>query len=93
MTWTVVYASKAEQELAAIWLGSSERDAVTWAAHQLDVQLKFDPDRKGRALPDGRRTIYLLPLALLYEVHSEDRLVRVIHVWQIAIEQLNGASK
>ena len=90
MKFTVLYSAMAAEELTALWLNSVLRDAVTKAAHQIDIELKFDPGTKGLVGPDGRRVLSIYPLTLLFEVRPDDRLVRVLHVWEVKLEQING---
>jgi hypothetical protein len=37
MIFTVLWTPTAEQELASIWLGAGDRNAVTSAAHTIDT--------------------------------------------------------
>lgn len=42
MNYTVVWVPDAEQELAAVWLASSDRPRVTQSAHAIDQALGND---------------------------------------------------
>src|SRR5687768_10239307 len=48
-----VHCRLARDELAAIWLDASDRNAVTAAAHIIDVQLAVDAAIKGVDLHEG----------------------------------------
>ena len=84
MNYTVTWTPTAEQELAAVWLGSSERNAVTTASHRLDHDLARDPF--GRGLPRNssvNRTATDLPLGIDFEIIEDDKKVRVLRVWSL----------
>jgi hypothetical protein len=53
MSYTVRYLPEAEQELAALWMNSSKRAAVTQAAHRIDRQLQQAPNSSANL---GRKT-------------------------------------
>lgn len=82
MNYTVIYLPAAEEELAALWLDSNRRAAVTRAVHLLDEDLRKDPERVGESRSQGTRIHFSSPLAVLFRISAEDRLVRVAHVWE-----------
>ena len=49
--YTVVWDSVSQNELADIWMSSTNRAAVTAAAHFIDVELSQDAPRKVRWSP------------------------------------------
>ncbi len=77
MRFTVVWAKDAEGELAEIWMQASDRLAVNAAATALDAELAVDPGTKGFPLSEGLRRLTVPPLHAFFEVHEDDRLVRV----------------
>jgi plasmid stabilization system protein ParE len=79
MRYTVVYLSPAEEKLADIWTHAGNRQAVTRAANQIDRLLKFSAERQGEEHPEGRRLV-VEPLAVVFRVLPDDRLVQVIEV-------------
>ncbi len=81
MTYTVVWARGAEQELAAIWADAPERAEIAQAANQLDRELRRDPVSASESRPDGKRIAYSLPLGVKLRIFEADRLVRVLGVW------------
>lgn len=85
MKWTVVYLPDAEQELAALWVDPASRADVTDASNRIDRLLQRDPEKVGesREEPD-QRVVFVAPLAVLFRVTADDRLVEVIHVWKYA---------
>ena len=49
MSFQVHWVSEAEEELAAIWLGAGDRNAVTEAAHRIDQTLQTNPEEAGES--------------------------------------------
>jgi plasmid stabilization system protein ParE len=83
MVWTVVLLPDAENELAELWLGSLDREAVTTAADQIDKLLRRNPESAGESRDHGRRILIVPPLAVIYRVLTEDRLVQITNVREI----------
>ena len=79
----VVWRQTAEDELAAIWLASSNRNAVTVAAHAIDQVLAVDADVVGRPVFDTVREYVHLPLGVEFEFIIADARVWVLKVWDI----------
>jgi hypothetical protein len=79
--YTVVWAAKAQEELAEIWLNVTDRAAVARAADSLDYELSQNPAAVGESRPSGRRIAYCLPLGIQFRISEDDRLVRVLAVW------------
>lgn len=78
--FTVVWSEDALQELARIWMHASDRQSVARSADFIDQTLSTDPATKGKDVSEGLRGLRCLPLAVLYIVHDEDRLARVVSV-------------
>jgi hypothetical protein len=83
VNYAVEWDTDAEQELAALWLGASNRGDVTRAAHALEQQLRVDAHLAGESRSGDRRILFLSPLGILFEVFSASRVVRVLHVWHL----------
>jgi hypothetical protein len=81
MKYAVRWLPAAEQELAALWMATNRRTAVTQAANQIDQELSKSPESIGESRPAGLRIYFVSPLAVLFRVRTEDRLVQVVHVW------------
>jgi mRNA-degrading endonuclease RelE of RelBE toxin-antitoxin system len=77
---TVVWVESAEQELASIWLALPDRNKVSKATHQIDQALKRDAIGEGIKLCEGLYAIERPPLRALYEILSDDKVVRVLKV-------------
>lgn len=82
MNYSVIWLPDAEEELAALWLNSSDRGVVTRAAAALDQLLARDPANEGESRPNERRIVFAAPLAAIYRIHADARQVDVLHVWQ-----------
>lgn len=82
MKFTVVWSPAAENELMELWLKSANRWAVSRAASRIDDLLKSDPQNQGESRLDPERILLVAPLGLIYEAFEDDRLVRVLTVWE-----------
>lgn len=82
MTWDVEWLPDAEQELAAIWLQATDRQAVTAAADAIDRRLSRDPEQEGESRSQDVRVTFEKPLGVLFHVSVDERRVKVVHVWQ-----------
>lgn len=80
MKWTVVYTPSAQDELATIWLDSTDRDAVSATAREIELQLSANPMGVGESRGDKRRLVIKPPLAIDYQTDPEDMLVRVVRI-------------
>lgn len=87
MEWTVVWLPDADNELAQLWLDSTDRQRTTLAADQIDKLLRHDPDTAGESRAAGRRILIVPPLAVIYRVLSDDRLVQISNVREIGPSQ------
>jgi hypothetical protein len=83
MKFTVLWQARAEQSLANIWLHSDDRDAVSRAATDVDVDLQNRPRDVGESRFLNERIIFSGPLGLAYSVSADDAIVRVLRVWKI----------
>ena len=81
MTWSVIWKARAEERLAALWLASSNRNAMTKAAYDIDVALEVFPMTAGECLFDTVREFADPILSVEYEVVESERCVYVFNVW------------
>jgi hypothetical protein len=81
----VVWRQTAEDELAAIWLASTNRRSITAAAHAIDKALEVDADAVGRLVFDTLREYLHPPLGVEFEVIVADARVWVLKVWDTAL--------
>ncbi len=82
MSYTVVWASGAEDGLADLWVNAPDRDAVAAAADAIDARLRRDPYAASESREGTTRVTFEAPLAVLYEVSDADRRVTVLDVWR-----------
>ncbi|MBV9123918.1 MAG: hypothetical protein JO112_11220 [Planctomycetes bacterium] len=81
MKFTVLWKPSKEQNLAAIWMGAQDRNAVTSAAHTIDKLLSRNPESIGEVCFDMVRTLVIPPLGVDFEVMEDDRIVYELSVW------------
>jgi hypothetical protein len=82
MTFTVILTPVAEGHLAAAWLASSDRPAVTAAAHRLERKLARDPLNAGESRTSSvNRVDFVPPLGFTFHVVVDDATVYVTAVW------------
>lgn len=82
MKYTVVWQRVADFELATIYLATKYRPAVSEAVNRIDKILARDPGETGESRYGDLRIVFERPLAFTFEVLENDRLVRVLHVWE-----------
>ena len=82
MRYTVLWTVTAERSLADIWLNAQDRQLVADAANSIDHQLRYDAEERGESRESGRRILLAAPLGVKFRVVSDDRIVRVLHVWR-----------
>ena len=78
--YTVAWVQSVEDELIEIWLGASDRNAITSATHAIDRELGSDAESKGEVLSEGLRSLNVPPLRVIFTVSTDDRLVEVVRV-------------
>lgn len=85
MRFTVALTPIAEQHLAAAWLASPDRPAVTAAAHQIEQKLAADPLTAGESRASGvSRVDYIPPLGFTFDVVVDDATVYVTAIWLVS---------
>lgn len=77
MRYTVIALPEAEEELARIWMEAPDSESVSFASHQIDVMLKYDPLMRGREY-DELRILTVEPLSVVYYVLPEDCQVVIL---------------
>lgn len=78
-TYTVVWHEKALDELTEIWIASEQQQAVTGSVKSIDRILRSDPSIKGVDFY-GDRLLVVLPVAVVYVVKDQDRIVEIFAV-------------
>jgi plasmid stabilization system protein ParE len=82
VNYVVTWLPDAENELAAIWMASSDRNAVTRASAELDRLLAENGPTVGESRPGNTRVTFVRPLAVLFRADSSVRTVSVARVWE-----------
>jgi hypothetical protein len=80
-SFTVLWRQTALDQLAEIWLASSDRQSINDAVAALDALLASAPlGEMTRELAEGLRTATALPLRVIYAVQQDDKIVDVATV-------------
>ena len=82
MNYAVLWVPAAEQELATIWMTAPDRNAVTVAAHAIDVRLRTAPEEQGESRTRGQRILVESPLCVRFLVQLQSQTVFVLAVWR-----------
>jgi hypothetical protein len=79
----VEWLPEAVSELADLWIKANSpfRQAITAAAHALDQELQSDPFRQSESREEDVRILFVDPLAILFEVDPQQRIIWILHVW------------
>ena len=80
MKYTVIWKPSARQRLADVWIVADDRRAVASAADAIDRVLRDDPLEQGESRGGSARILIVLPLAVVYDVREDDRLVEILTV-------------
>jgi hypothetical protein len=78
--FTVGWRDEALHELADVWLASSERDAISTAAHYIDNLLSTNPRSAGKELSEGLCRLDVAPSRVYFVVNQDDCKVEIIKV-------------
>jgi hypothetical protein len=80
MKYTVDWTDDALSAVAAAWVQSPDRAAVTAAEGRVDRLLAADPHGNGTVLSEGLYVIEVAPLRVLFEIDDSQALVTVTSV-------------
>jgi hypothetical protein len=78
MSFQVLWLPDAEQELAQVWMESSDRSAITRAVHRVENRLTANPANEGESRTKSRRIAFERPLAIIFRVRPSERAVEVV---------------
>jgi plasmid stabilization system protein ParE len=81
MRYQVDWSPQAENDLAALWLDSTQRDAITRAAHEVDQLLRIDAHQRGESRTANSRILFEVPLGVIFHADEERGRVLVVRVW------------
>jgi mRNA-degrading endonuclease RelE of RelBE toxin-antitoxin system len=79
-TFTVTWHPEAEDELARVWITSSDRKRITLAVATVERELANDPQIRGVAIREGLWSLNAAPLRVLFAVSNADSVVEVLMV-------------
>lgn len=82
MSYSVVWLPAAENELAALWMVSSNRAGVNRASVELDRVLAANGPSEGESRASGLRITFVPPLAVIFQVDESTKTVFVGRVWE-----------
>ena len=80
MRFTVIRSQFAQDQLADLWLRSSNRNAITAVQYQVDQLLRIDPHTLGMPF-FGDRALAVPPLRVRFSINWMDMIVEVYDVW------------
>jgi len=80
MKYTVTWRASAEQKLTQMWLEGRDREAINDATTQIEQILGTDPLNAGESRSGNYRVLVEDPLAVVFSVWPQDRLVKVVEV-------------
>ncbi len=80
MNYTVEWVPSVVSNLADLWNNAPDRAAVTAAANEIDARLARDPLSQGEGREGNKRILLVAPLAVLYEVDTANRHVRIFDI-------------
>ena len=83
--YTVVWHLRAEDQLAEIWLNAKDKANVSAASNAIESEVAIDPDLKGFEVVANVRVLVITPLAAVFEIFADDRLVRIAKISRVKI--------
>lgn len=94
MRFTVTWEDAAQADLTTRWLSlrPAARRHLRQCTDHIDAALRQNAHQKGAALKGSERLRFysapllpgLPPVGVVYQVHLEDRLVRVLELWVLS---------
>jgi hypothetical protein len=87
MSYRVLWAPHAEDQLERLLLGASDQPRLAEAARAIDQRLAKDPLAFGESRFDAVRIAFERPLAIHYEVLEDVETVIVYDVWRIDVKR------
>lgn len=82
MKYMVQWRPAVEAKLADIWIRSAYRDAITAAAHAVDIELAISPESKGQDFY-GDLLVFVSPLHVVYTIEPDDLRVWILDLWVV----------
>lgn len=81
--FSVYKPSTALTELLASWNHADDRarTRIEAAMIGLEMLLQEDPHEQGESRADGTRVRFHYPLAIMYEIDEDNRVVHILRAW------------
>ncbi len=80
MNYAVTWHPDALTRLAALWIRSANKEAVTGYVDQIDRSLGREPLDYGESRNEGTRVAFFRPLCVRYHVDESRRAVTVVSI-------------
>ena len=80
MKFTVIWLPTIEAKLTQLWLAGRDREAIREATVEIEQTLATKPLSAGESRVGNYRIFFADPLAVMYSVWPEDRLVKIVEV-------------
>ncbi len=78
--YSVTWHDSALAKLADLWMESLDRRRLSLAADRIDALLRVNAGTQGTAESQTTRKLVVYPLAALFRLRDDDRIVEVIDV-------------
>jgi hypothetical protein len=84
--YTVDRTESAVHELTSLWVNAdpSLRRAVTAASHNIDKDLRHQPNEKGESREGDNRFYFAAPLGIYFRVDESANTAVVVNVWLVS---------
>ena len=83
MNYSVDWVLDTRNSLAAIWLHSPNRNAVTKAQAKTDRLLSTDPITHGQPVSEGLYSIEVHLLRAIFELNEDARTIEIVGISQL----------
>lgn len=77
----VEWTATAANELAAVWIRATDKNAVTEASFAIDQTLTVDPTEVGESRTNEERITFVAPLGIRFHVDVGNQQVTVLACW------------
>ena len=83
MSYRIEWIPDALRDLAAVWLACKNRNAVTFAANEIENVLALFPNSAGELSFDTVREYTYPPSGIEFEVDEVNHVVTILSVWDV----------
>jgi hypothetical protein len=78
--YKVIWHSRAETQMAAIWLASKRPQEIAYAAKRLERLMELHGDIAGESREPNRRVVFSQPLLMYYRIIEKTKTIEIINV-------------